>query len=214
MDKNGAGPRYAAERNMMFGSIRKKIEKIIDGLPDGAVFVPTDFSDVAAPATASKTLVRLHSSGSVGKLMRGVFWKGRNREPAPDEVARALARSNNWQAAPCGDTALHVAGFSISIPQVWTYITDGTYRVYKYGKTVIEFRHASGKFLAKMSDKTATLIQVIKAFGKEKMTDEFLRNIASKFKKEEILQFFSESCNTTDWIHSAIGRMLTLKEGA
>lgn len=196
----------------MFNSIHKKITERIAGLPDGAVFVPTDFSDVAIPSTASKTLLRLNGSGVVRKLMRGVFWKGSLDEPSPHDVARALARANFWQTAPCGDTALHMFGAAQIKPKVWTYITDGTYRRYRYGQTIIEFRHASGKFLTHMSEKTAMLVQVIKALGREAVNDDCLKKLASKFEKEEIASILNECENTTDWIKSAIRRMLRIKE--
>lgn len=196
----------------MLNSIHKMIESRILNAPEGSVFVPGDFSDITTATTASKSLVRLNKNGVLRKLMRGVFWKGSVSEPDPDTVAHALARSNCRLLAPCGDTALHLFGLSETVPRIWTYITDGTYCSYVYGNTEIRFRHASGRFLSRMSEKTATLVQVLKAMGENRLNDTVLKKIASRLNRKEISAIHRECARTTAWVYSAICRMIKLKE--
>jgi len=207
-------------------------------MPDGSVFVISDFSDLADQKTVSKTLTRLCKSGLAGKVMRGVFWKaGKITEddikldfdeedenievdvidepaefiegegPDPDKVARALARSYLWKLVPSGDTAKHLIGIDSNAPAIWTYITDGAYRVYKYGNTIISFQHASSKFISSMSEKTALLVQVMKCYGKDAMPAGVLEKIKSFYKNSDKAAIISESKNTTSWIASSIRRL-------
>lgn len=197
----------------MWNSIYSKIKKRIEGLPDGSVIAIADFADLAEPKTVSKDLTRLSEAGVIGKLMRGIFIKGNEdgAEPNPDEVAKALARNNSWQLVPSGETALHIIGAAEEEPDEWTYVTDGTNRQYRYGKYVINFRHASGKFLKSMSDKTALLVQVIKAWGQKPMTQEFVSKIMSFFSKADFSKIVAESRNTTNWIWNVIKSLFAKK---
>lgn len=187
----------------MWNSIYSKIKKRIADLPDDAVFTVSDFSDLAEPKTVSKSLTRMEDRNYVTKIMRGIFCK--NAAAAqPDTVARALARSNCWQLVPCGSTAMHLIGATEEAPEVWTYVTDGTNREYKYGNIIIRFKHASGKFLKSMSDKSALLVQVLKAWGQKPLTRELTDKILSYFHKSEYQRIIEETRNTTVWVFKAV----------
>ena len=69
----------------MSKTIHAKIKERIGGLPEGSVFVLSDFSDLADPKTVSKTLTRLCQCGGVAKVMRGVFWKPFAFSPEDDD---------------------------------------------------------------------------------------------------------------------------------
>ncbi len=236
----------------MSKTIHAKIKDRIGELPEGSVFVLSDFSDLADPKTVSKTLTRLCQGGGVAKVMRGVFWKpfafssedddrilrdlsdeyssdvevefvgagadlpsGAGGAPAtpvktgpdPDSVARALARNNLWQIVPSGDTARHLIGIAPDAPAVWTYITDGAYRTYSYGDTVISFQHASSKFMSQMSEKTAVVIQVIKTYGKDRIPDWLGEKLRQVFRVSDWPVIISESRHTTAWIAAAVRKL-------
>ncbi len=182
-------------------------------MESGEVIVIQDFSDIADPKTVSKTLTRLEKSGDIKKVMRGVFWKpdGEKPSPDPDSVARGLARGNMWKLAPSGDTALHIIGMSNEKPKIWTYVTDGTYRSYCYDGIIILFQHTTGKALSAMSEKTALLIQVLKAYGKEHISDDLLKKLTKFFKPGEVNTVLEESKNTTEWVAKAIKSMFSKK---
>lgn len=187
----------------MWNSIYSKIKKRIAELPDDAVFTVSDFCDLGEPKTVSKSLTRMENRKYVTKIMRGIFCK--NAAAAhPDTVARALARSNCWQLVPCGSTAMHLIGATEEAPEVWTYVTDGTNRQYKYGKIVIRFKHASGKFMKSMSDKSALLVQVLKAWGQKPLPRELTDKILSYFHKSEYPRIIEETRNTTVWVFKAV----------
>ncbi len=197
----------------MWYSCQKKLEYRIHALSSGEVIAIVDFVDLAQPKTVSKMLTRIQESGEIENIMRGIYWKpdGLRAYPDPDRVARALARENAWRLVPCGETAIHLFGLDDKKPETWTYVTDGTYRSYSYHGITINFLHTTGKIISTMSAKTALLVQVIKAYGKEHITDEIMAQIAAFFNSEEAKTIIAETRNVTEWISKIILEMFRKK---
>lgn len=189
-----------------------QLEDIISNLPKGAVFAIADFTDVAEPKTISKMLSRMAKAGEVEKLIRSVYWKKGEIEPKPDEIAQALARENNWECAPSGYTALHLMGLEKDVPDVWTYVTSGTYRKYTCGNILIQFTHTDWKFLATMSQKTKLLVQCVKAYGAEHLNDERMKALVRKCKDFNWTKIKTETKNITRWVSESILRLCGLND--
>lgn len=189
-------------------SFFKEIKEKISKMPHGEVFVVSDFAHIAGEKTISKILQRLCGINYVEKIIRGVFWiPGDLSSPEPVSVASALARANNWHIAPSGECALYLFGLSKTPPKVWRFVTDGTYRNYKLGENVIAFCHTSGKMLSDISEQTALLIQVLKAYGKEYNYSVIAEKIR-KYSDEEKKRILSETKNATRWISDSIKKLI------
>lgn len=193
----------------VFHSQHKQIEESIQSVQPGTVFAISDFSHISVPETCSKVLTRLSEKNKIVKVFRGVFWKpdGIHEKPEPDKVAKALARNNRWKAIPCGETVLYLLGLVSRIPAKWTYITDGTYRSYECGDSLIEFHHTTGDIIHTVSEKTALLIQTLKAYGKDRISDELLITIHNAFKIADPSRIMEESKLAAEWISNAVSRM-------
>ena len=187
-------------------SFYRQLEKRILYLPLGSVMTIADFTDIAGAKTVSKMLTRLTDEGVIRRVMRSVFWKpdGVNGEPEPNEVAKALARENGWILAPSKETALHLFGLTDTKPTVWTYITDGTYRTYQYGVHRISFTHTGRHFWSKWSEKTILLIQCMKAYGKEHLTDEIRRKLKGKIHGWDTKKLVEETKGSAAWIRDTV----------
>lgn len=198
----------------MWHSCQKKLEAMVHAMPSGEVFAISDFSELAVPKTVSKMLARMEGENGIERVMRGIYWKpdGVHTSPSPDRVAKVLARENTWRLVPSGATALHLFGLDEKVPDEWTYVTDGTYRSYSYDGKKISFLHTTGKILSTMSERTALLVQVLKAYGKEHMTDDVMLRIASFLNSEEAKCIIEETRNTTEWIAHTVLRMFKLKK--
>lgn len=183
----------------------------IELMPAGDVFIIPDFSDIADDATVRKALSRLENDGKIRRIMRGVYdcpeyneFLGEYIEPKPDKVAHALARNYGWSIVPCGDTALNMLGLSTQVPAVWLYVSDGIYKEYSYGNTIIKFKRTTNKEISKISYKTALIIQALKALGKENITDEIIHKISSLTTDDEKATMFAEAKYATVWIYNII----------
>ena len=183
----------------------------IESMPAGEVFIISDFSDLADDAAIRKVLSRLEDDGAIRRIMRGVYdcpeyskFLDEYVEPKPDKVAHALARNYGWTIVPCGDTALNMLGLSTQVPAVWLYVSDGTYKEYTYGNTIIKFKRTTNKEISKISYKTALVIQALKALGKENITAEIINKIAASSTDEEKTAMFTEAKYATSWIYDII----------
>ena len=187
----------------------KEMKAIIEQEKPGTVMVITDFIDVAQPKTVSKMLTRLEEEGLIERVLRSVYWKpdGLYEAPKPNDVAEALARENSWVLAPSGDTALFLMGLQTEIPPTWTYITSGTYQDYEYGGTRISFTHTNHKFFAAMSKKTRLLVQCLKAFGHEHLSEEKMKALLAKCRDWNWKALLSETKHATRWISAAVIRL-------
>ncbi|MBO5034353.1 MAG: hypothetical protein J6C43_01935, partial [Oscillospiraceae bacterium] len=75
----------------------KHIRERINQAENGAVFIPSDFADIAETAKVNMCLKRLKESGELTNLKRGVYMKPRYSalldQPVParsDDVAKAM----------------------------------------------------------------------------------------------------------------------------
>lgn len=174
---------------------------------DGAVFTASDFSDVSDTRNAGNVLGRMHARGEIGRALRGVYYKpersellGTEVEPSADDVVRAIARSNKWVIAPAGDTALNALGLDAQVPARHVYVSSGPYKRYEYGPHVIELRHRANRDLLDCSEITCTIVQALKALGRENVDDATVGALARNLAREDVDTFRSEAGGLTSWI--------------
>jgi len=197
-------------RNSIFAEIQNRIN---DAEP-GTVFVTTDFSDLSSKTTIRKCLGRLTEDGMICRVIDGVYEKPVYSKlldeyiPAnPDKVAHALARAFHWNIAPCGDVALNQLGLSTQVPVVWSYISDGPYRNFKWDKITLSFKHRANRQISFMSDKTRLVVEAIKAYGKDSVDDSVISILKNRFTEEERGEILKEAVGTSEWIYKIIKRM-------
>ena len=194
-------------REKYLEAIKERISKAADG----SVFVLSDFSDIAEASAVRKAITRIENYKTLIRIMRGVYYKpehnallGEVVAPSPDAVAHAIARNFGWTVVPCGDTALNLLGLSTQVPSQWVYVSDGAYKEYSFGNTVISFKKTANKEISNVSYKTALVIQALKAYGKENITNEILNRLQKALTNEEKQQMFIESKSVTAWIYEYI----------
>lgn len=195
-------------------SEQKTINETVREAKPGAIFVPSDFAEAGAADAVRKALSRMVESGELERPMRGLYRKPRRSAfldkpvPAsPNEIAEALARKFEWRIAPYGDTALNQLGVDPQVPSIVRYVSDGPYRTYQYGPYAIEFRHSANRDLSSLSPVAATVVQALKALGKDRLTEEALDAISSRLDDAQLEKLASEARNTTSWVRDAIKDM-------
>ena len=195
----------------MNSSYTKQIRDRIISAPDGSVFVNSDFADIADSNTIKQSINRLIQEGILRRVIRGVFDKpkyskllGEYVAADPDAVAKALARCYHWTIAPCGDTALNMLGLSTQVTAVWSYISDGPYKIYEWDKTKIEFKHRTNKEVTGLSSMTILVIQALKTLGKEHVDEKTIRVLSRRLNEDEKAALLAEGAEATDWIYTVI----------
>ena len=195
---------------------QKEIENRISTMPAGSVFSASDFYDIADTDPTNKALSRMAASGKIRRIIQGIYDKPMYSEflheyaaPDIDGVAKALAKKYNWTIAPCGDTALNRLHLSTQVPNVWTYISDGPYKNYSIGKTNLRLKKTANKEISGKSDITITLIQALKALGKNRIDDRVIKILRSELKEYDKEQLLEESRTANGWIRETIKEIVS-----
>lgn len=158
-------------------SVSDRIMRRARAVGRGGVFTPTDFLDAAARAAVDQALSRLVKSGKLRRLARGLYDYPKVHpklgalSPAPDEVARALARETGSKAQIAGAHAANALGLSMQVPAKSLYLTDGPSRRIVIGKRVVDLRHASPKHLIAPGSPAGTVVQALRHVGPVRAAD-------------------------------------------
>lgn len=195
---------------MNSGYIKQIRERILDA-EEGAVFASSDFADIADMPTIRKSLQRLTQSGILRRIFNGIFEKPKYSDLLkeyvavdPDAVAKALARSYHWTIVPCGNTALNQLGLSTQVTAVWSYVSDGPYKVYEWNSTKLEFKHRTNREITGLSYMTGLVIQALKTLGRVNVTTEIIEMLSGKFNEEDKKAMLKEATESTDWVYETI----------
>lgn len=188
-----------------------EIENRIKNFEGGYAFSAVDFADIADTDPINKALSRLNESGTIRRIIQGVYDKPVYSEllneyssPKVEKVVEALARKYNWTVAPAGETALNYLHMSTQVSNSWSYISDGPYRKYEIGSYTIEFKHCANKEISGKSFLTVSVIQALKFIGKANIQKEDIERLSFSIPSEQKQKVLEESKTTTSWIYKAI----------
>ena len=204
---------------MQKDSIVTQIYDRIKAADHDEIFIVGDFLDLGEYHAVRSALLRLEEAGCIQKIMRGVFYCPRYSElihefeaPSPNKVAETLARKFSWTIAPCSDTALNQLGLSTQVPAKWSYISDGPYHEFQIGNITIEFRHRNNREVSGISKQTATIIQALKAIGKDNVTETHLNTIRRRLSDEEKACALEEAKQAAVWVYDMVKRICEKSE--
>ena len=198
-------------------SLMNPLDKIRDRIKKselGTIFVPSDFSDIADYGTVKMGLSRLEKAGLIRRVIRGVYdypeYSDLLKEyiaPSPHKVALALARNYSWTIVPNGDTALNQLGLSTQVPAEWTYVSNGPYKEYLLGKTLIRFKRTTNKDVSNLSYKSALIVQAIKTIGKERLDNIYMKKIEKLMTSDDKVAILKEGQYMTAWVYDAVNKI-------
>lgn len=158
-------------------SVPDRVMKRVRASGRGSVFTPSDFLTVGARSSVDQALSRLVKSGQLRRLAHGLYDfpkvhpKLGALSPAPDDVARALARETGSQVQIAGARAANALGLSTQVPAQSAYLTDGPSRRVVLGKRVVDLRHASPKHLIAPGSPAGTVVQALRHVGPVRAAD-------------------------------------------
>ena len=185
----------------------EEIKNRIDKADSGSIFVTSDFTDLTSSTTARKCLGRLVEANIIYRVMDGVYEKRKYSHllkeyipTNPDSVAKAIAKHYHWTISPSGDVALNKLGLSTQVPVVWSYISDGPYRDYKYGEITIVFKHRANRNISNLSSISIMYIEALKVIGKERIDERIINVLKNNISLEDKIVIMMETRNSPEWI--------------
>ena len=192
----------------------KILERIRNSKP-GTIFIPADFNDIAERTPIKKALSRLSNDKVIRRLIRGIYEYPEYSElleefvaPSYDKIAQAIARNYGWTIVPCGDTALNLLRLSTQIPNAWSYVSDGPYKIYEFDNIQLKFKHTTNKEITGISYKTALVIQALKTLGRDKVDDKVVTKLSQGLFEDEKRALLIGSQYATSWIFEILKRII------
>ncbi|MCB9735994.1 MAG: hypothetical protein H6745_25690 [Deltaproteobacteria bacterium] len=177
----------------------------------GWSFSQKDFADLAPRATVDWILHDLKNSGTIRRVLRGVYDYPRYSEllgtalsPDYDQVAQAIARKHRWTIQAHGETALHALGLSTQVPGTVTYLSSGPSKQVEGENLRIAFKHTAAKELDVKHRSTALVIQALKALGEQHVDDAVLAKLRRALSPTERRRMQADAKYVTSWIYEHI----------
>jgi hypothetical protein len=124
-----------------------------------------------------------------------------------DQVVQALARKFNWRILPTGDAALNLLGLSTQVPGRFIYLSDGPNRRYRLGNQTLDFKKTALKDVGFKYGESGLIVQVIKALGKNQMSNTEIEKIRKQLDLVKGKQIIKDTKSVTAWIHEYIKRI-------
>lgn len=203
----------------MMNKISNSIKDIINSFPQNTLFNIKDFSDIASYKTTKVILTRLEKEKIIKREIDGLYSKPEYSDflqefvSIPVEnIAIKLAEKFSWHITPTGNTVLNKLKLSTQVPAHYVYLSDGPYRDYNLGGTILEFKHTNNKMISSLSENSNLVVQAIKTLGRENYNTQIRKSIRKNFSDEELQAVLSETKYITSWIYEIIKDIVLSKE--
>ena len=189
--------------NSISGKIR---QRIIKG-KTGKIFFAKDFSDIGNDELINKALFRLERSKTLIRLSHGIYlYPVIDKElgvmlPAPETIAKAIAKRDNARILPTGNHAMNLLGLSTQVPMNVVYMTDGSPRKVNIGKRKITFKKTSPRNFMYKGKIIPLVVSALKTIGKENMIPEYITRLEQILTQSEDKQILLNDTNQAPaWI--------------
>jgi Family of unknown function (DUF6088) len=197
----------------MATSTMSAILKRIGAKHRGWVFTPRQFRNLGTRAAVDQALFRLEKSGRIRRLARGIYEFPKTHpqigilSPTPEAIAEALAERTGSRIMVSGATAANQLGLSTQVPMKNLFLTEGPSRTVRVGNQTISLKHVAPSKMIGAGSEAGTVIQAIRSFGSEGVTEihaEALANRLSRPVKEQVKRL---AINAPAWSQSILNQI-------
>ena len=129
------------------------IEQQIQQSEAGTLFFVSDFAKAGNDVFISRLVSEFSKKGLLCRLAKGVYYKLIQTRfgilyPEVGALVKAIARRDNAQVLPMGETALNMLGLSTQVPMNYVYLTSGSARKIEIGPRTVTFKRCVPKNFA------------------------------------------------------------------
>ena len=207
-------------------SLRRKVFKRVEDLPDGSLILIDDFLDIGSNATVRQYIQQLYvKEKKLFRIGHGIYQKPKYSEllkeyvvPSADEIAEVLARKNGWKIAHGVERTLNELGLSTHVPAKNVYIYDrrgrciqvGDYKLYFFRDERINY----------FSPDVFPIVVAVATLGRHNLGDKEIRILSRRLNSEQKerlldeLEKLPEELFFPEFYKNAIRKICTLEESA
>lgn len=194
-----------------------EIEQKINESKVGTLFFVTDFATEGNDVFISRLLSELAEKGVLSRLAKGIYFKPQVTKfgvlkPEIQELVKAIARRDNAQVLPTGETAANMLGLSTQVPMNYVYLTSGSARRIDLGKKTVTFKRCVPKNFSCRNELLAILIQAMKSIGQSRLTEEHRAIIKGLLVKNMPIESFETDMKTAPiWVRRTVFNIIKEK---
>lgn len=194
--------------------IAEKIREQVKLDKSGMVYFISDFAQHGNDVFISRLLSECVDDGLLIRIANGIYYKPVETKfgvlfPSVDELIKAIARRDNAQILPTGETAQNLLGLSTQVPTRYVYLTSGSSRRIVLREQTITLKRSVPRNFACKNDFMATLIQALKSIGKDNVTDEHRQTIAGLLQKHLDEKTYIDDLKTAPiWVRKFISEII------
>ena len=139
----------------------------------GWVFTPRQFGHLGARAAVDQALSRLHRSGHIRRLTRGIYEFPKIHphigvlSPSPEAIAKAVAERTGSRIMVSGAKAANLLGLSTQVPAQNLFLTEGPSRTVLIGNQTVSLKHVAPSKMIGAGTEAGIVIQAIRSLGEE-----------------------------------------------
>jgi predicted transcriptional regulator of viral defense system len=195
----------------MEDSLSGKIRQRIKRGKSGKIYFAKDFSDIGNDELINKALFRLEKNKTLVRLSHGIYlYPFIDKElgimlPAPETVAKAIAKRDNARILPSGNHAMNLLGLSTQVPMNVVYMTDGSPRKVSIGKRKITFKKTSPRNFGYKGKIIPLVVGALREIGEGNINAEQSRQLESVLLHSEEKKILLNDANLApSWIKKVI----------
>lgn len=194
--------------------IAEKIREQVKLDKSGMVYFISDFAQHGNDVFISRLLSECVNDGLLIRIANGIYYKPVETKfgvlfPSVDELIKAIARRDNAQILPTGETAQNLLGLSTQVPTRYVYLTSGSSRRIVLREQTITLKRSVPRNFACKNDFMATLIQALKSIGKDNVTDEHRQTIAGLLQRHLDEKTYIDDLKTAPiWVRKFISEII------
>ena len=191
------------------------IQDFIASKPDKEIFFTEDFREYGTREAIKSAMHRFVNRGVIKRLAKGIYVKPGYSQllkmetlPPLEGLAQAIARRDQVRIAPTGAMALYKLGLTTQMPLRLTYLTDGSARKIKIGKTELTFKRVTPKKLGFKGQISALVVQAMSEIGQANLKPTEEEEIIKLLKKEKYEDLKHDIRFAPQWIAEVMVKAL------
>lgn len=199
-------------------SIKDKVVARVYGKGRGWVFTPNNFLDLGPRKSVDMALTRLLDAKTIRRLARGLYDYPKKHpklgllSPDPNDIARAVSKSDATRLQPSGAYAANLLGLSQQVPMRIVFLTDGAEKTVQVGKQSIQMRRTTPKNMATAGRTSGLVIQALRYLGKGQVTPQHMETLRRNLSPEDRKRLWKDRVHAPAWMHPIFEQIS--KEGA
>ena len=195
-------------------SLNEQILKHASESPEGTVLFSKGLLHLGNRAAVDQSLSRLAKKRQLMRIRPGAYvypvkTRFGDRPPDIDKALESLSKLSGETIVPSGGSAAHSLGVTTQVPVRPVYLTSGSSRNLRFGKIIVELRHAPKWQLVHPNKMSGNIIRALGWIGPEESED-FLSDVKLRLTQEDITELAESRVSAPRWIAESVSEMISV----